>query len=230
MKKIVEEWKTVEGYPNYEISNMGRCRTKKSGTIKKVKINRCEKKATVFTYVLSKNGQQAGLSVGKLVAAHFVPNPDGHFFIEYKDGNNGNFNYLNLEWVKNKILRIYSSTKKTIPRSAQIERYREMRDEFDRIIKYLEDDKIGEYINNEVLPAIKNDALIFKGRRYGIIRCEMEEFISYAGACIYDMMSRGYAAYGFKKLTGFMAMRYLREKYRQPETVELNERITQSQE
>jgi hypothetical protein len=46
MKKIKEEWKRIEGFPNHEISNMGRCRNTKNGMMLQVQKN----------VVLKKNG------------------------------------------------------------------------------------------------------------------------------------------------------------------------------
>jgi hypothetical protein len=108
MKKIVEEWKTIEGFPHHEISNFGRCRNTKLGLILSIALiklnpdfsgNRSRPPYTMYCYRIQNNGRRIGRSAGKLVAQYFVPNPDGCKQIRYKDGNPSNYIYTNIEWV-----------------------------------------------------------------------------------------------------------------------------------
>jgi hypothetical protein len=225
MRKIVEEWKTIEDFPNYEISNMGRCRTKKTHYLKKGE--KTQYRGVIsHAYSFNKDGIKHRNSVGRLVALHFVPNPEGYKFIRYKDGNYSNFNYLNIEWIKTTRTSQYFRGKSVVSRSKQIETYRKIQRDIDMAIKYLEDDKLGEYISDVVLPIIKD--YVNSSRRSSnllIVNGEMEEFISYAMEIIYDMMSRGHALYSFKQKTSMLAKEYVANKFKQPKTTELNELI-----
>ncbi|MDR1340009.1 MAG: hypothetical protein LBK58_08170, partial [Prevotellaceae bacterium] len=82
MKKIVEEWKTIEGYPNYKISNMGRCRKMPSRNCKVI-LTVQTRGVTYSFYNLSNRSTESKRGVGKLVACHFVPNPNGYKFIRF---------------------------------------------------------------------------------------------------------------------------------------------------
>lgn len=58
--------------------------------------------------------------VHKLVADAFVPNPNKHRFVRFKDGNKGNVNFTNLEWYTPKIRRrFYIVSDKTRRRMSQ---------------------------------------------------------------------------------------------------------------
>jgi hypothetical protein len=223
MKKIVEEWKTVEGFPDYEISNMGRCRKKTYNRIKKI-YARNIKGRMVYTHTLVRNEESSQFTVGKLVAIHFVPNPNGYKTIIYKDGNSGNFNYLNIEWTESHIKNPYRFTHRIIPRSEQMDNYREFQREIEQVIKYIEEDKIREYVNDIALPAVKEYAKsVVKSYKFRIIRTEMDEFSTYVAESLYDMLYRGARICGIKYMTNILAKAYVRQKYGRPRTVEFNE-------
>ena len=48
---------------------------------------------------LSLNGKVTRVFIHRLVALHFVDNPNQHEYVNHKDGNRENNHYLNLEWV-----------------------------------------------------------------------------------------------------------------------------------
>jgi hypothetical protein len=102
MKKIVEEWKPIEGFPNHEISNFGNCRRIKSGRFlkKQIRYIKSIKREYVY-YSLVYNKHKIFISTGMFVAKHFIPNPNGYKFIRFKDGNPKNTMFTNIEWVYN---------------------------------------------------------------------------------------------------------------------------------
>jgi len=76
----------------YEISNMGKI---KSGGI--ITRPNYDKKGyqVLYIYVF---GNLVRLYVHRIVASLFVPNPEGHKFVDHIDGNRANNNSSNLRW------------------------------------------------------------------------------------------------------------------------------------
>lgn len=112
INKVVIDWKPVVGYEGlYEISNTGllrscerqewveSCRT--GGHFRK-------RKATLISggsagdyklYQLSRDGKVTGYLAHRLVATHFVENPEGNPEVNHIDEDKSNNNATNLEWV-----------------------------------------------------------------------------------------------------------------------------------
>ena len=95
----MEVFKKIEGYDNYEISNLGRVKSlirKTPGTN-----TRCE---NFLKGVVSKNGYYIFKIYGKsksqhrLVALAFIPNQLKYKCVNHKDSNRLNNNIDNLEW------------------------------------------------------------------------------------------------------------------------------------
>ena len=47
-----------------------------------------------------KGKSHSNLAVHKLVAQHYVPNPENYIFVRHKDGDMTNNNHTNLEWYR----------------------------------------------------------------------------------------------------------------------------------
>lgn len=92
----MEIWKDIEGYEDlYEVSDEGRIRNKNTGRILKLDINR-------YGYLqikLYKEGSRQWLSVHRLVAKAFIPNPNNYPEVDHIDKNRSNANVDNLRWV-----------------------------------------------------------------------------------------------------------------------------------
>ena len=114
MKK--EYWKPVVGYEGlYEVSNWGRVKSLKFGKEKILKQSKNNKGYCLVT--LSKNGTHKHFQVHRLVALHFLPNPNNLPQINHKDENKTNNNVDNLEWCTNEYNHNYGTINERISKS-----------------------------------------------------------------------------------------------------------------
>ena len=100
-----EEWRTIFDFPNYEVSNKGNIRSKeyndslghlRSSKKLKKQVNNCG-----YEYVIlsSKEEKHKTLTVHRIVAKTFIPNPEEKEDVNHIDGNKSNNNVNNLEWT-----------------------------------------------------------------------------------------------------------------------------------
>ncbi len=100
----MENWKVIEQFPNYECSDLGnfrRCKAGK-GTVAG-KLRRTYKNpVTGYHSVTLGNPQRPELartqSAHKVLAATWLPNPDNHPHVGFKDANRDNLAITNLFW------------------------------------------------------------------------------------------------------------------------------------
>lgn len=100
---MIEEWKTIEDYPNYMVSNMGR--------VKAINWHRGNKEKEIKPYTtykgylrlrLCKNGKAKQFQVHRLVAQAFIPNPENKPYIDHINTDRTDNRVENLRWVTNK--------------------------------------------------------------------------------------------------------------------------------
>ena len=90
-----EQWKKIEGYENYKISNKGRVRNMTTRKFLEGNINNCG-------YVkmgLTKEKKFKQFQLHRLVALAFVENPEHKELVRHIDSDNLNNEASNLYWV-----------------------------------------------------------------------------------------------------------------------------------
>lgn len=90
------ENKVINGFSDYEITEFGEVISYKRNAIARLKPDL--NKEGYLRVVLSKDGLTSRFSIHRLVAIHFIPNPNNKPFVNHKDGNKQNNNRNNLEW------------------------------------------------------------------------------------------------------------------------------------
>ena len=91
----MEEYKKIDGYDNYEISNLGNVRNIDTGRILKP-----GKNTHGYYFVnLYKDGIGKMFLVHRLIALHFIPNPDNLPCIDHIDRNRTKNSISNLRWI-----------------------------------------------------------------------------------------------------------------------------------
>lgn len=106
---MIEQWKTIFDYPDYEVSNLGRVRSLKFG--KEKLLNPGINKYGYINVNLCKNGEAKNHKVHRLVAQAFIPNPNNYPEVNHKDENKQNNCVDNLEWCTSQYNHDYSQSK-----------------------------------------------------------------------------------------------------------------------
>ena len=91
------EWKTINGFSNYEISNQGEVRNKITNYILKGRLSRSG--YLQVNIKRDEDGKFINQYIHRLVAIYFIDNPENKREVNHKDGNKINNTLDNLEWV-----------------------------------------------------------------------------------------------------------------------------------
>jgi HNH endonuclease/NUMOD4 motif len=90
----MEEWRDIDGFPMYEVSNLGRVR-RKAQVLKPGKIP----SGHLTVALCSGSGRPKSMYVHRLVASAFVTNNEGRKLVNHRNGNPSDNRLSNLEWV-----------------------------------------------------------------------------------------------------------------------------------
>lgn len=90
----MEEWRIIEEFPQYKVSNLGRVINTKKNKLMTITI----RPNGYCTVKLSKNNTARERKVHRLVAIAFIPNPNNYDCINHKNEDKTDNRVENLEW------------------------------------------------------------------------------------------------------------------------------------
>lgn len=97
VNKTEEQWKSIEGFESYQVSNFGNVKGKRGNLLSPGSNGRGYKQV-----LLLKDGQRYKRTVHSLVLNAFVPKKNETYQCNHIDGDKQNNNVKNLEWVSSK--------------------------------------------------------------------------------------------------------------------------------
>ena len=104
----VETFVKIDGFENYEVSNLGRVKNIKSGRILKPKLRR----DGYLGFRLYENNKQKYLLLHRIIATAFIDNPEEKPQVNHIDENKLNNDLSNLEWCTAKENMIHGTRTK----------------------------------------------------------------------------------------------------------------------
>src|SRR5690606_1126699 len=113
-----EEWKPIKDFEHYEISNHGKVMSLDMGDELIPRISRGYYMVDLHDYELIKKKK-----IHRLVAEHFIPNPENKAIVNHKDGNKLNNHIDNLEWMSHSENTMHSFYTLNDPRMTPVEQY-----------------------------------------------------------------------------------------------------------
>ena len=93
----MEQWKDTK-YKNYEVSDTGKVRNKKTGQVLKL----AKHHKGYFKAQMKEDGKHVARFIHRLVAEAFIPNPNNLPQVDHLDNDKSNNHASNLEWVTGK--------------------------------------------------------------------------------------------------------------------------------
>lgn len=139
---MIEIWKDIIDYPNYQVSNLG--------NVKSIKTNKVLKPfSPVGEYLkvsLSKNGKDKQFFIHRLVATAFIPNPNNLPEVNHiKEFEKTNNKVENLEWCTQKNnVQLYYKNKKIKKFENEVAQLKEVIEE---VREYVEDNDNFELVD-----------------------------------------------------------------------------------
>lgn len=110
----MEEWRGIEGYLGYEVSNFGSIRSCLSNRhvmtdTWRVLSPRVDLNGYLFVNLYDEHHNMKSMKIHRLVAKVFIPNPNDYQQVNHKDENKFNNKSSNLEWCNSRYNVNYGS-------------------------------------------------------------------------------------------------------------------------
>jgi hypothetical protein len=99
-----EKWVTIDGFENYEISNMGNVRSLNYHKERRVGPMKLSTRRNNIYVKLTKNKVGYLLSMKKLVAEHFIINDQGYKFVRFISDDFTDVRASNIKWCEKKLI------------------------------------------------------------------------------------------------------------------------------
>ena len=122
----MEEWKDIEGYEGiYQVSNLGRVKSLRDNFHRPREkiLNPVNDKLGYNIVCLHKDGKHKNYKIHRLVAIHFIENPNNYPQVNHKDENKTNNTVDNLEWCTSEYNNNYGTRNKKAQKSLK-EKYK----------------------------------------------------------------------------------------------------------
>ncbi|EGB03757.1 hypothetical protein AURANDRAFT_33571 [Aureococcus anophagefferens] len=94
----MEQWKTIEDFPNYEVSTFGNVKSKRRNKLRYTS----KSKDGYLRMDMSVSGKSKKKLIHRLVALAFIDNPENKPFVDHIDHDRTNNNISNLRWATQK--------------------------------------------------------------------------------------------------------------------------------
>ena len=118
-----EEWRDIKGYEGkYQVSSLGRVKSLKDshGNYREKILSPKPKGKDYLGIQLCKNGKYKPFYIHRLVALHFIPNPNNYKEVNHIDENKTNNCVTNLEWCTKKYNANYGTRTQRIAEKSAI--------------------------------------------------------------------------------------------------------------
>lgn len=94
----MDKYKTIKSFPSYSISESSSIVSRNEYHNRISYLKSRKRKDGYHVISLSKNNNPKYFYLHRLVAEHFVPNPENKKYVNHKDGDKSNNHASNLEW------------------------------------------------------------------------------------------------------------------------------------
>ncbi len=177
-----ETWKDIEGYENrYKISNLGRVkslsRKGRTQTMLMIHSMNCDYPAVH----LNKNQKNKWHKIHRLIALHFIPNPQNLPFVHHIDHNRLNYSIDNLAWVTAKENTNLANEAGKIPRYSNKSKINKKKHKKPAVPKFHSD--INITLENEIWATVKDYEECYEISNYGRVK-SLERYSFYSNKSV----------------------------------------------